>query len=168
MFDQPIQEIRRYLLDRMVLRPSRDPIDHAPKERVMLNADKDPLECFVERNYDGESPPQVLILKFPGTAGRAERSTTFPADLLPPVRAAIWTWNPPGYGRSGGRARLDRIADASLDFCGQVIRREADRSTILLLCGNSLGCLTTLTRRQAWTINRSKTAAVWCSGILRP
>ncbi len=144
---RPIQQLRRYLLDRMVLRPSRHRIDHATKQRVMLTALGRPLECFVERNHEADLPPEVLILKFPGTAGRAERSTTFPAELLPGgqrQRVTIWTWNPPGYGGSGGRASLGRIADAAMEFWNHVIDRDHNSSTAVLLCGNSLGCVTTL------------------------
>ncbi|MCG8649585.1 MAG: lysophospholipase [Pirellulales bacterium] len=140
----PIQKFRRYLLDRLVLRPSRKPIEHPFKQRVMLSSRARPLECFVQRNHDEETSPEVLILKFPGTAGRAERSTSFPRELLPPLPASIWTWNPPGYGRSAGRASLGRMADASLDFLDQVLRREGSPTTPVMLCGNSLGCATTL------------------------
>ena len=144
MFARPIHRFRRYLLDRIVLRPSRGPIDHQPQQRVLLRSGKHPLECFVQRNHDDDSPPDMLVLKFPGTAGRAERSTSFPLRMLPGVRGSVWTWNPPGYGGSGGRASLERIADAAIDFWDQVTRRESDPSTPIVLCGNSLGCVTAL------------------------
>lgn len=128
----------------MVLRPSRDSIDHEPQERVVLRWRNRPLECFVRRNHDVDTAPDVLVLKFPGTAGRAERSSDFPLGMLPGLRGAIWTWNPPGYGGSGGTASLDRIADAAVDFWHQVTAGQADPDTPILLCGNSLGCVSAL------------------------
>jgi pimeloyl-ACP methyl ester carboxylesterase len=128
----------------MVLRPSRYPIEHAPLTRVMLQSSGRPLECFTQKNFDGEQPPELLVLKFPGTAGRAERSTEFPLSNLGDVRGTMWTWNPPGYGRSAGRASLTRIADAAIDFWKQVTQRELAQSTSVWLCGNSLGSATAL------------------------
>ncbi len=144
MHRRPIQSLRQYLLDRMVLRPSRHPIEHAPLTRVMLESSGRPLECFKQQNFEGDQPPELLLLKFPGTAGRAERSTEFPLSILDNVRGTMWTWNPPGYGRSGGRASLPGIAEAAIDFWNQVLQREAGPSTSVWLCGNSLGCATTL------------------------
>ena len=139
-----IDKFRRYLLDRMVLRPSRDSLDHEPQQRVVLRWQNRPLECFVRRNHDADTAPDVLVLKFPGTAGRAERSSDFPLGMLPDLRGAIWTWNPPGYGGSGGTASLDQIAEAAVGFWHQVTDGEADPHTPILLCGNSLGCVSAL------------------------
>ena len=98
MLRKPLRSLRRNLLDRMVLRPSQHPI-HAPTlERVTLPCETETIECFVQRSHSDSEPPDLLILKFPGTAGRAERSTSFPTPMLDAKRTAIWTWNPPGYG----------------------------------------------------------------------
>lgn len=143
MIGRSVKRLRQFLLDRMILRPSRSPIDHGGQQRAMLSSGDRPLECFVHRNHDEHDAPDVLILKFPGTAGRAERSSDFPIELLPPMRGTVWTWNPPGYGGSGGRASLQRIAHAAIDFWEQVtVNLPAD--TPVLLCGNSLGCATAL------------------------
>lgn len=136
----PIRSVRRFLLDRMVLRPTRHPIDHAPKRRVMLGT----IECFVEQNYQGSAAPDLLILKFPGTEGRGERSTSFPMSSVDGPRVSTWTWNPPGYGRSSGRATLSRIADAALEFCQGVLSEHARAESSVWLCGNSLGCAAAL------------------------
>lgn len=144
MIRRPIQSFRRYLLDRMVLRPSRHPMEFMPQQRVMLHGGSAPLECFVQSNFDDEeSPADLVILKFPGTAGRAERSTTFPMSMLSPLRVTMWTWNPPGYGRSGGRASLQMIASAAVEFWHQVTDRYSHELPTWL-CGNSLGCVTAL------------------------
>lgn len=138
-----MQSLHRYLLDRMVLRPTRDPIDPGPQRREMLGSPGRTLECFVQENFAGDQSPDLLVLKFPGTGGRGERSSTFPMSMIPEVRSRIWTWNPPGYGRSPGQASLSRIAETSLDFYEQVLQRESAPATVWL-CGNSLGCSTVL------------------------
>ncbi len=138
-----IRSLRQYLLDRMVLRPSRNPIEYFSQERVVLRFESLPLECFVQRNHAKDETPELLVLKFPGTAGRAERSTRFPMSMQPDVRTAIWTWNPPGYGGSGGRASLSRIARAAVEFWVQVTDREPDAQSNWI-CGNSLGCAAAL------------------------
>lgn len=157
----PNDVIRRRLLDRMVLRPSRHRIDHGPQQRVMLRALGRPLECFVQqhRAADGERG-SVLAIKFPGTSGRAEQSTGLPLRLLPDVSGTMWTWNPPGYGGSGGRASLPRIADAAMEYVTQVIDREADSETTIWLVGNSLGCASALAAASALTLDPRRVGIV--------
>ncbi|MEM8666206.1 MAG: hypothetical protein AAGG48_01735 [Planctomycetota bacterium] len=154
MIHRPIESFQRYLLDRMVLRPSRHPIAFTPQKRIMLDKGRRQIECFVQSNFDERSTrPDLLILKFPGTAGRAERSSDFPMSTLDHLRVSMWTWNPPGYGRSEGSATLGRIANAAIEFWHQVMEfydQQPDRDSSLrrplriCLCGNSLGCVTAL------------------------
>lgn len=139
-----LAKTRRYLLDRIVLRPTRYPIDYAPKRPVRLESSQGPLECFVHGDPRDGRPAELLVVKFPGTAGRAERASDFPIGMLPKMRTRMWAWNPPGYGGSGGKASLARIAEAAIEFWNQVAQREADQHTVILLCGNSLGSVTTL------------------------
>jgi pimeloyl-ACP methyl ester carboxylesterase len=155
-----IQALRRRILDRMVLQPSRHPIEFAPQRRVMLDSGGRPLECFVRKNFEGDEPPELLVLKFPGTGGRAERSTEFPLSVLSDVRTMMWTWNPPGYGRSGGRASLSRIADVANDFWNQVTERHGDQSTRVWLCANSLGCVTALHVAASMQPDRGRTGVI--------
>lgn len=144
MFQTSLLAVRRYVLDRMVLRPSRHPLEHPLQQREMLEFGKRKLECFVQRNFEPEGTPELLVLKFPGTAGRAERSTRFPMSMMESHRVEMWTWNPPGYGRSEGRASLSAIADASVAFWEQVSRRAGNGVVTTWLCGNSLGCVAAL------------------------
>jgi pimeloyl-ACP methyl ester carboxylesterase len=150
MIARSLYKFRRRLLDRFVLEPSRDKIDYGSQRRELLTVLGRTLETFVQFNFDfaggdrAEDAVELLVLKFPGTAGRAERSTEFPMALLPDVRVAMWTWNPPGYGGSGGRATMDSIAEAAVGFGQQVIERVANPSTRIWLCANSLGCATAL------------------------
>ncbi len=144
MFRQSLYKFRRHLLDRLVLEPSREPIDFGSQRREVLTFNGRPLETFVQSNAQDDGPPELLVLKFPGTAGRAERSTDFPMSMLPNRRVAMWTWNPPGYGGSSGRATMNAITRAAVVFWEQVIQRVADPNTHVWLCGNSLGCATAL------------------------
>ncbi len=108
------------------------------------------VDCFVHSDQklsaDGtaDQKPDLLFIKFPGTGGRAEKSTTAPKDYLPPNSFAVvevWTWNPPGYGASEGRATLSRIGDAAVEMARQVINLRTDTATTVWLVGNSLGCI---------------------------
>ena len=144
MIRRSLLPLQRYLLDRMVLRPTRHPIEHPTQQRVLLPFGKQNLECFVQRNFRSDRPPELVVLKFPGTGGRAERSTGFPMSLMKRQRVEVWTWNPPGYGRSEGRASLTEIAGAALTFWDEVKRRSGRNEMTTWLCGNSLGCATAL------------------------
>jgi len=164
MWNRPVAALRRAILDRLVLRPTRHEIVPMNQSRVILGTGSQAFECFVHRwpaadaetSKDGSQsllprlePPELVVLKFPGTAGRAERSSRFPADLLCEdlglCRSAdVWTWNPPGYGRSRGRATLASLAARSIDFWNLVTARYPDPATRIWLCGNSLGCAVAL------------------------
>ncbi|TWU08083.1 alpha/beta fold hydrolase [Stieleria varia] len=151
-----IQQIRRRLLDRMVLRPTRHPIEFAPKTRVVFDGPVGDLECFFQHSVSPQpgSPaendelrsPDLIVLKFPGTQGRAERATSFPADALPGVHSEIWTCNPPGYGQSHGRASLRTLGASAVAFTNHVLDRHAslhgaEKPPTIWLTGNSLGCV---------------------------
>lgn len=143
-----IQAFRRHLLDRFVLRPSRNVLEYAPKERVLMRIDGATDEYFRERPrlVDDPSrhqkPPALLVIKFPGTAGRAERSSAWPSEFLSDVDALICTWNAPGYGRSSGRATLSNIARRAARFTKHLIDQYAAPGQTVWLSGNSLGCAT--------------------------
>ncbi|MEO9590314.1 alpha/beta hydrolase [Rhodopirellula bahusiensis] len=93
-------------------------------------------------------PPNDLVLKFPGTGGRAERSTPFPMQTKVPISesAEVWTWNPPGYGSSPGEATLKNLSGAAATWSEKVLAARTQSSTEakptrIWLSGNSLGCL---------------------------
>jgi pimeloyl-ACP methyl ester carboxylesterase len=160
MIRRSLLPLQKYLLDRMVLRPSRHSIEHPTQRRVMLPFGKQNLECFVQRNFDTDQRPELVVLKFPGTGGRAERSTGFPMSLMEGQRVEVWTWNPPGYGGSEGRASLNVIADAALTFWDQVQQRVGLGEVTTWLCGNSLGCATALHVAAEAKLNPSMTGLV--------
>ena len=123
----------------MVLRPSRDVLDCGTQQRMELTADGQTIEYFLQPFGESNKPHDLIVLKFPGTGGRAERSSAFPGEMLDGVSGLVLTWNPPGYGRSSGRASLSRIAEAAGVFFSEVLARHAEKS-VVWLCGNSLGC----------------------------
>ncbi|MFG0264356.1 MAG: alpha/beta hydrolase [Rhodopirellula sp. JB055] len=170
------RRIRFGLLNRFVLRPTTDPIDYRPQIRCRVplsdhtesdrngSASNTWIESFVHRIGTAAAPsvhdnnslddwrefpsPNDLVLKFPGTGGRAERSTPFPMQPNQPISnsAEVWTWNPPGYGGSPGNATLKNLSGIAAVWSQRVLDARAHQSangsdTRVWLCGNSLGCL---------------------------
>lgn len=130
------------LTDRMVLWPSTDPIDPGELKRQLIPVDGGHLEAWTTEHRTGSSHRKLLLVKFPGNAGRAERSTANPAHLLADVASDVWTINPFGYGGSLGPATLQRypeMVDAVYDF---VRPRYPDHK--LLVYGRSLGAISAL------------------------
>ena len=134
-----------YLADRLILMPSTQSIDPDGKRQIEVKTSAGHVEIW-EANFpedaDSNSKP-LKILKFPGTAGRAERSGVHPAEVLTGFRSKIWTVNPHGYGGSSGPATTKTFPD----MCESVYKRlinESGGSTPILVIGNSLGCLSAL------------------------
>jgi len=143
-----IRAIRRHLLDRFVLRPSRHPLDPAPGERVLIRSNGAIDEYFQQRPAcggvpsDHPDPPELLVIKFPGTSGRAERASAWPSGFLPGVDTLVCTWNAPGYGRSSGRASLSVIPRRAVGFAARLIDHHQSSGRPIWLVANSLGCAT--------------------------
>lgn len=149
----PLISLRRRILDRCILRPSRDRLPHEPKQRFEMLLGNLTTEYFVEEiPSPSDDPPELLIIKFPGTAGRAERATGWPSGALNDFRSdsgprrqiacRIVSWNAPGYGQSGGRASLATIPHYASQFCERLLDSLADCPQRVWLAGNSLGCAT--------------------------
>ncbi|MEM6471048.1 MAG: alpha/beta fold hydrolase [Planctomycetota bacterium] len=149
-----IRALRQRLLDQFVLRPSRGHMPYAPKERLILSRDGLTDELFVSRpatrfQADASSeadrrevPPELIVFKFPGTAGRAERASDWPCGCLPDVDVEVYTWNGPGYGRTSGRASLSAMAARAAMMFELMIEEVSSTDTKVWLVGNSLGCAT--------------------------
>lgn len=159
----PIRRFRRYLLDRLVLRPSQHPIDASGQRRITFPTRFGATDGFEQHVGLPDAPRNLIVVKFPGTSGRAERSSAFPFPLMQGMTGKVITWNPPGYGGSEGKASLDVIANAASEMLSHVIANElgdeekgseapngsesrgvSANGTSLWLCGNSLGCNTAL------------------------
>ncbi|MEO1617174.1 MAG: alpha/beta hydrolase [Planctomycetota bacterium] len=155
-----IRAFRQKLLDRFVLRPTRHRLPYAPKERLVISDSGTRDELFVQRpllsqhesedpGADEFKPPELIVFKFPGTAGRAERASDWPASALGCVDVKLFTWNPPGYGRSSGRASLTSIAERATKMFQVLTEDTCSSHTKVWLVGNSLGCATAV-----WVANQ--------------
>ncbi len=133
----------RHLADRLILEPTRNPIPTGDKSRRLIPCGADQVEVWTSRvGGGGNRDAQVLVLKFPGTAGRAERATDHPADHWPDCATELWTVNPPGYGGSTGDASLHKLAPAAQAVFETLQGHAAGRP--ILVTGNSLGCTSAL------------------------
>jgi pimeloyl-ACP methyl ester carboxylesterase len=132
-----------WLTDRLILCPTRHPIEATGKTPRLVPWSGGQLEIWTQRvGGDPAAAADLYVLKFPGTAGRAERSTIHPADAWPGLSVELWTVNPPGYGGSSGTASLRTtaaVADAVLE---QFQTQAAGRP--LIITGTSLGCVSAL------------------------
>ncbi|WP_149495036.1 alpha/beta hydrolase [Roseiconus lacunae] len=142
-----IVAFRRRILDRFVLRPTRNELDIGSKQRRWFQSGRHRDEYFVSETTPSESNdsrggPELLVIKFPGTAGRAERATGWPGQLLENVHVRLCTWNAPGYGRSTGRASLSNIPARARPFVSHLLDQIDPKRTRVWLTGNSLGCAT--------------------------
>ncbi|MEO1527653.1 MAG: alpha/beta hydrolase [Planctomycetota bacterium] len=144
LLGRAVRTIRRRLLDRFVLRPTRHSIPHQPKRREVISCGEWEIESFVQSFGPEGRPPDLLVLKFPGTGGRGERASEFPTAFLPGVACELRTWNPPGYGKSSGRASLTSIPEAARIYLRKVLEQTDRTVTRVWLVGNSLGCVTSL------------------------
>lgn len=136
-----IKALRRRLLDRFVLRPSRHLLDCAPKERRQIRSGKHRDEFFTER-VRPDLPNELLVIKFPGTGGRGERATPWPAGLLENVGVTVCSWNPPGYGNTSGKPSLSHIPHRATLFLNSILEQWHEPVPRLWITGNSLGCAT--------------------------
>ena len=136
--------IFRWMTDRVILGPTRHWMPVEGKSRRTLNLPRiGPLEIWVSRvGPDDRDEPDLFLLKFPGTASRAEDPTDIFAQWWPELSIEVWAINPPGYGGSGGRASLRHIPPMSqLALCGL---RDAAHGAPVVVVGESLGCVSAL------------------------
>ena len=129
-----------WLADRLILRPTRDHIA-CKSELRWIDWHSGRFEARVHRSQP-EKELDLLVLKFPGTGGRAERSNDHPADCWADLAMEVWAINPPGYGSSPGRASMRHktaIAEAAWNAVQQVAYGRP-----VLVTGNSLGSMSAL------------------------
>lgn len=134
------------ILDRLVFSATHDPVDPEERARIGIpfqhNGQPAGFELwgFPDLSRDPKGGNPWVILKFPGTAGRAERTSRQPATAFPEGQvAAVWAVNPPGYGTSGGRASLVSMGALIRTAVDQIRSRYSQAR--LLVAGNSLGCV---------------------------
>lgn len=135
--------IAQMIADRLILRPSQHSISTTEKSRQMLPFGRGSIETWMQRVGANRSEDvDVFVLKFSGTAGRAERATYHPLDYWTDLRAELWSVNPPGYGGSSGTASLKTIGDAARCVLSEIKLVAKDRPIVIM--GNSLGTVSAL------------------------
>lgn len=131
-----------WLADQLILCPSKHAIDFDGKRRELIDSPFGHVEAWVGRYpEDSASEVNVTVIKFPGTAGRAERAGVHPAEVWG-VNAEVWTINPHGYGGSSGRASIKKFPAMASAVHRHVAAVAPDRPIVVV--GNSLGCVSAL------------------------
>lgn len=137
--------LRHRILGKLALRPSRDPLDPGIQSQFTIKTNVGELEIYrqtVHGEKTSDQSPQLIVLKWPGNAGRAENSTRHPADAWPDRVIEIWTINPHGYGQSQGNASLRNVPTMA-----QSVWQHAQQSfpdIPKLIFGTSIGCITAI------------------------
>lgn len=139
------------LADRLILCPSTEPIDPEDRQRFLIATPNGQVEVWFltcgsrfqsDVTENGTPGRNLIVLKFPGTAGRAERSGVHPAEAWPTINAEIWTVNQLGYGGSDQPATIASFPATAAAICEFLAKRYPRHS--MLVVGNSLGCLPAL------------------------
>lgn len=136
-------KILTLIADRLILQPTTHYIDPDKLQRRVIATPSGEVEAWTARD-DSESKDStgVVLLKFPGTGGRAERSTLHPAEAWPGVTCESWTINHRGYGGSLGPATIQNFAE-TCDSAWSVLTESFPNHKVVVY-GNSLGCLSAL------------------------
>ena len=101
--------------------------------------DRPPVEAYFHPSLSGDSTaaPEGYLLIFDGNGGRAERAIDWGDAATGTKHIEVWAMNYPGFGGSGGSARLSGIAPAALATY-DTIRAKAGKKPIVIW-GASLG-----------------------------
>ena len=141
------------IADRLILCPSTGPVDPGDNRRELIfDSDGIEIEAWVSTWGEFESTPsekRLVVLKIPGTGGRAERGTVHPCELMIASgkqsrfsAAEVWTLNHRGYGGSTGPASLENFVPTLEAFWDCIQHRYPTEKK--LATGNSLGCISAL------------------------
>lgn len=139
------------LADRLVLQPSTHPVDSGELEREWIPTASGKLEAWVTRCNPSSTSRSVLLVKFPGTGGRAERSTPNPAHFWTEVQSEVWTINPFGYGGSSGPATLQRYPEM-VEVVYQTLRERFPEHRMVVY-GSSLGSISALAMARRFPVD---------------
>ena len=144
------------IADHLILKPTVHDVDAGDNYRAVIFSDnKVEIEAFVSTwgefdSADTSSSQKLVVLKFPGTGGRAECGTVHPCELIIDAAesesrftaAQVWTLNHRGYGNSTGPAALANFSDTVKIFWEFIEDRFPNETKIAI--GNSLGCMSAL------------------------
>lgn len=132
------------IADRLILHPTTHFIETQDKERKWIETATGKVEIWIVETPAVASTDHdsLLMLKFPGTGGRAERAGGFPAQLWPDFQTETWTINHRGYGESSPPASIQNFTESCDAFWNAAVQQFPDRK--VLIYGNSLGCISAL------------------------
>ena len=100
------------LADRLILQPSTHYIDPEILQRRVIPTPSGEVEAWtLGANSISADATRTVLLKFPGTGGRAERSGPHPSEAWPNINCESWTINHRGYGGSPGPASIQNFAE---------------------------------------------------------
>jgi pimeloyl-ACP methyl ester carboxylesterase len=142
--------------DKLILYPSRQPIDaRTATRRTVRSPDGLEIEVWIDRSPGARASaePAAYVVEFTGNATRAEQVATYAAQRWGQHSVEVWMVNYPGYGGSGGSARLSAIPPTALAVYDEVARRAQGKP--IFLAGNSLGTTAAL-----YVANRRPTAGL--------
>ena len=130
------------LPDRLILFPSREPLAHLGAARATVPFRGGELELWTARSRPHAAPgsrAELYVLRFYGNADRADPNVGIEIGEQWSRRdTVLWGVNYPGYGGSGGEARLEAIGPAAL-AAYDALRRAAGPKRPILVFGTSLG-----------------------------
>jgi pimeloyl-ACP methyl ester carboxylesterase len=125
--------------DHLILFPTTAPLDAHGAVRKVLPFQNGELELWTAKSrlarQNGQ--PEIYVLRFYGNADRADRWVAAEAEAWNNRAVEIWGMNYPGFGRSTGPARLNRIAPAALTAFDALRSNAGERPTVLF--GASIG-----------------------------
>ena len=136
-----------WVTDRLILEPTRHEIHVPDIEREVLDFADGHLEIWVHRfgpcgDGRAKGEPEFYVLKFPGTASRAENAVALVESCWPDSCIEVWAVNPPGYGGSSGQASLSHIPAMASRALEEV--KKVARDKPLVVAGGSLGSVSAL------------------------
>lgn len=132
------------IVSRLFFRPSHRYVA-SQKRELIVSASWGEVQIWREYHLPAgalRTEPQLFVLRFLGSRGRAEMATLDPANRMPQVSSEVWTVNAPGFGRTTGPASLLRYADAALLAHEALLKHAAGRP--VWVTGKSLGTATAM------------------------
>ena len=131
------------IADRFILQASTNPVHAGDLTRRVIETPSGNIEIWAAfPENDPNLVTNTLLLKFPGTGGRAERSSSHPSEFWGNLKCTSWTINHRGYGQSDGPSSLQNFVETCDSVWSSATRLFPNHQIVLY--GNSLGCLSAL------------------------
>src|SRR5439155_24133344 len=127
------------LPDHLILFPTTVPLDAHGAVRKLLPFQNGELDMWMARSRLARQHDraEIYVLRFYGNADRADRWVAAEAEAWNERAVEVWGMNYPGFGRSTGPARLNRIGPAALTAF-DALRTSAGERPIVVF-GASIG-----------------------------